>query len=96
MSRSYKKHPYVTDGTAGSTKRRKRRANKVVRNNENLPNGSAYKKAYETWDIHDYISRWTWEEAKEAWERGDNEYLKKHYPTLKEYYRYWLKCSKLK
>ena len=58
--------------------------------------GKAYKKISESWEIHDYKNRWTWEEAKAAWERGDNEYLREHYPTLKAFYRYWLKCCRSK
>ena len=34
MSRSFKKHPWVTDHKAGTTKKSKRVANKVVRNEE--------------------------------------------------------------
>lgn len=46
--------------------------------------------------IKENIMRWTWEEAKASWERGDNQYLKDQYPTLKDFYRYWLKCCKSK
>ncbi len=96
MSRSYKRCPVYTDGNPGTTKESKKFANKKVRNTEDMPNGGAYKKVYESYDIHDYIVRWTWDEAKAEWERGDNEYLRKRYPTLKEFYRYWLKCCKRK
>ena len=93
MSRSYKKSPVYTDGSRGTTKKAKRIAQKKVRKVDDLPmKGNAHKKVSESWTIHDYCNRWTWEEAKEQWERGENEYLKKHYPTLKEFYRYWLKC----
>lgn len=37
---------------------------------------------------------WTWEEARKDWEEEKNSYLKRRYPTLKSYYRYWLKCTK--
>lgn len=97
MSRSYKKSPVYTDGSCGTTKKAKRIAQKKVRKVDDLPmKGNAHKKVSESWTIHDYCNRWTWEEAKEQWERGDNEYLKKHYPTLKEFYRYWLKCCRSK
>ncbi len=97
MSRSYKKSPVYTDGSRGTTKMAKRIAQKKVRKVDDLPmKGNAHKKISESWTIHDYCNRWTWEEAKEQWERGENEYLKKHYPTLKEFYRYWLKCCRSK
>ena len=96
MSRSYKKNPIYTDGSARSTKATKRFANKSVRRRDDVPNGSAYKKVFESWNIHDYVNRWSWEEAKAFWESGDNEYLRKYYPTLKEFYRYWLKLCKAK
>ena len=97
MSRSCKKSPVYTDGSCGTTKKAKRIAQKKVRKVDDLPmKGNAHKKVSESWTIHDYCNRWTWEEAKEQWERGDNEYLKKHYPTLKEFYRYWLKCCRSK
>lgn len=96
MSRSYKKSPVYTDGSPGTTKEKKKVANRKVRHTEDIPSGGAYKKIHESWDIHDYVNRWTWEEAKVEWENGKNEYLKKHYPTLESYYYYWLKCCKLK
>lgn len=93
MSRSYKKSPVYTDGSRSTTKKAKRIAQKKVRKVDDLPmKGNAHKKVSESWTIHDYCNRWTWEEAKEQWKRGENEYLKKHYPTLKDFYRYWLKC----
>ena len=75
MSRSYKKNPYCTDGSPHTTKESKKFANKKVRNYEDIPNGSAYKKVSESWDIHDYVSNRTWEEAQADWEK--NEYLRK-------------------
>ena len=99
MSRSYKKNPIATDGHANSTKESKRFANKRVRKtlDENSPKkGSFYKKLFCSYDIHDWKNRWTWNEAKESWEKGENTYLKNKYPTLKEFYRYWLKCCKSK
>ena len=96
MSRSYKKHPYSTDGSAGTTKKSKRRANKKVRSTQNIPDGGTYKKVYCSWNIHDYVNRWTWAEAKAAYEAEENSYLIRRYPTLKEFYRFWLKCCRSK
>lgn len=51
MSRSYKKTPGWTCGT--DKKWIKRLANKRVRKTE-VPNGNAYKKVYQSYDICDY------------------------------------------
>lgn len=98
MSRSYKKHPIYTDGKRKTTKESKRMANSKVRQNvDSLPiKGCSYKKIYDSYDIHDYVNRWTWEDAKREYENEENEYLKRHYPTLKDYYRYWLSICKSK
>ena len=97
MSRSYKKSPYANDSHRKSTKISKRFASRKVRNTENVPNGNAYKKVSESWDIRDYSFRQTWEEAKEYYEKNkDTYYIQKHYPTLKDWYRNWLKYYKMK
>lgn len=93
MSRSYKKNPIYTDGRTPTPKRVKAIANDKVKHTKNLPNGCAYKKVFETYDIHDYISRWSWEEAKFAYFHP-NPYginWQDDYPTLKDFYRYWKK-----
>ncbi len=77
MSRSYKKHPFATDGSPKETKKNKRIAASRIRNidpeskeSEVLAGKSSrYKKINkDTYDIHDYISRWTEEEARQAFE----------------------------
>ena len=57
MSRSYRK-PWITDGYKGSNCRQfyKRCANRKIRRSKDVPNGRAFKKFYETWDICDYKS----------------------------------------
>lgn len=96
MSRSYKKSPVYTDGKAGSTSISKRYANKAVRNyNGEIPNGKFYKHLFCSYDIHDYISRWTWEEAKQDYNTRD--YLKDRYSSEKEFYnKNWAKYCKRK
>lgn len=86
LARSVKKNPICTDGRNGQ-KIPKRFSNKVIRHCEDIPNGKAYKKYYCSWNIHDYISRYTWQEAKESYERNNSWH--KIYPTLKEFYRFW-------
>ena len=57
MSRSYKHSPVWTDGTGGR-KAQKREANRRVRNYKHkIANGSAYKKLFERYDIHDWVMR---------------------------------------
>lgn len=97
MSRSFKKHPFITDNKSGTTKKQKRFSNKRIRNQEDLPNGGAFKKVSETYNIHDFIRRWTWQEAKEWYlNQNEDDYIKGAYPNLNKFYRYWLKCCKIK
>ena len=92
MSRSYKKYPIVNDSKPKSTKAKKKIANRKVRNTDDVPNGKAYKKVSESWDIRDFSWFWSWEDAKKDYE--ENEYLKKRYPTADDYYRFWLQEAK--
>ena len=76
MSRSYKKSPVYTDGNAGTTKESKRFANKKVRHTDfdDLPKkGKGYKKCYESWDIHDFVSYYTKEDCIKDWERENKQ-----------------------
>jgi len=50
MSRSYKK----TAGFCDRSPFAKKEANGRVRRTPDLPNGSGYKKVYESWNIHDF------------------------------------------
>lgn len=94
MSRSYKKYPVVNDSQPKSTKARKKIANRKVRNTDDVPNGKAYKKVSESWNIRDFAWFWSWEEALKGYE--ENEYLKKRYPTIDEFHRFWLQEAKCK
>ena len=94
MARSIKKNPICTDGRNGQ-KIPKRFANKTVRKfDDDIPNGKSYKKLYCTWNIHDYTLRFPWPQAKAKYERDEN--LKKKYPTLKDFYRFWRRYYKNK
>ena len=58
MSRSYKKNVWYTD--SGAYKRfQKKRANKRVRKSEEISNGNAYKKYFNSWDICDWKFPWS-------------------------------------
>lgn len=74
----------------------KRCANSKVRKTKGIFKGKSYKKIFCSYDIHDYINYWDWKEAKQDWENEKNLFLKGHYPTLKEYYKYWCKICKYK
>ena len=91
MSRSYKKHPWYTDGRNGQVKS-KRFANKKVRKYKNkISNGNFYKRLFCSYEIHDYKSRWSWQEAKKDYE---NDIYKER--TLEEFYKMWIKLYRSK
>ena len=52
MSRSFKHTPGWCDRNPWA----KKEANSRVRKFKDVPNGMAYKKLFESWDIHDYKS----------------------------------------
>ena len=96
MSRSYKKHPYCTDN-GKHTKYAKRLANKVYRKTEDVPNGKFYKKIFCSWNIKDYSFRKTWKQAWDYWNGHKNDkYFIKLYPSYEDYYKFWLRCYKIK
>ena len=122
MSRSYKKHPYCTDGHRRSTKETKQIANRCVRRrNKRITlgyltresryrdiltlDGMSYKKFFCSWDIHDYISRWTKAEAIHEWEHPHWHYWEHtdtwwhtwdDYKTREEMEQYWAKYYRRK
>lgn len=56
MARSYRK-PWIIDGYGSKSKSlRKRWAARRVRNSKEVPNGGAYRKFFDSWNIVDY--RW--------------------------------------
>ena len=122
MSRSYKKHPFCTDGHRRTTKETKQIANRCVRRrNKRITSGylmeepryrdiltldgMSYKRFYCSWDIHDYISRWTKAEAIHEWEHPHWHYLAytdtwwhtwDDYKTREEMEQYWAKWYRRK
>ena len=73
MSRSYKKCPIHTDGRTPGPKISKRYANKKARHTKDLPTRqrNAFKKCFCSYDIHDYVSRWTLQDAIDEWEEEE-------------------------
>ena len=97
MSRSYKKTPIVKDNIGGKTG--KRFANKKVRRLKNeLFKRKEYKKVFESWNINDYISYYSLEDAIIDWyNEEENKILKeyaplhKKYKTLENWIKHWEK-----
>ena len=58
MARSYKKNPICSDHSNGAKYWKKIGNKKVRKINDFLSKGNKYKKIYNSWEIHDYISRW--------------------------------------
>ena len=82
MSRSYKHNPVYTDYCRKTTKIMKRYASHKIRRTLDIPNGKAYRKFYNSWDIHDYISYWPQECAIDIYNRFQSLYGDQ---TLEEY-----------
>lgn len=109
MSRSYKKHPFCKDGNR-SSKKDKRIANGVIRaKNKRIINGAekedipirsrgAYKKAYNSYNINDYIIRKTEEENRRWWDEHSVLYDSSFGGcyTFKDYKQKWEKIYKRK
>ena len=78
MSRSYKKNPIYTDRNDGA-KYWKRQANRRVRHYKGELQYNKYKRIYNSWEIHDWVSRWSSDEALKSyqtdvfWWRGEPE-----------------------
>ena len=97
MSRSYKKHPISKDNTKSSHECKKKASRRWRRAPESVKTKSKWNKHTNSWDIHDYIYRYTRQDAIKAWydEETDHEmhpYLHKKYGTLENYLnRNWKK-----
>jgi hypothetical protein len=66
LSRSIKKHPGFPDRNPWA----KRKANEKIRHSKDVPNGMAYKKFYESYNIHDYKFI--------IWDKRDLRYFYRH------------------
>ena len=117
MSRSYKKHPISKDNQRGGAKIGKRFAAHRIRNlsleEAEVIMGKSNRYKYvnqDTYDIHDYISHWTEEEAREyyrrmvdgtghhrSWQTAYREKFLEEYPTEDDYInKVWAKSNKRK
>ena len=102
MSRSYKKNPVVTDGSAHSTQHSKRLASRRLRrslnNGDELLQGSKYKKHTCSYSIHDYAFRLSWEDARREYEGNKVKYPRfmEKYDTIEKYRKWWEKYYRRK
>jgi hypothetical protein len=72
MSRSYKKTPVVKDGDSGKVG--KKFANRKVRRyKHDLSNGKAYRKVFNSWDIHDMVNYYSYQSFKKDKEAHQKE-----------------------
>ena len=97
MSRSFKKNPINKDHFGG--KYGKRMASKAVRRKKTFAlSGGEYKKVYESWNINDYISYYSKEDAIKDWYNEEAEHCKyphlhKKYGTLERWLQAWEKMA---
>jgi hypothetical protein len=56
MSRSYKHNPWHKDGGPNYRRFQKNQANRKVRRSSDIPDGKAYRRFFNPWDIYDYVS----------------------------------------
>lgn len=97
MSRSRKRNPIHTDGRSGKVG--KKLANRKVRRalTEYPPKSKNYKKEFESYDIHDWVLRWTKEEALEKYRNAESDsWMRTKYPTEKSFLNYWAKIYQRK
>ena len=87
MSRSYKKYPILKYAGNKDYKKRFNRKLRRTTNIEDIPDGNAYKKMNESWEINDIIDRCSWEEYKKWYPDNKNEI---------DLYRQWYKTYKVK
>jgi hypothetical protein len=69
MSRSYKKVPVVKIAPKDGTDEKKFANRKVRRCKEVIADGKAYRKLFQSWDIHDYVCRYTYEDYRCHYEK---------------------------
>ena len=93
MSRSYKKHPVIKYAGNKDYKKLFNRRLRRTAGIDDIPNGNAYKKMNESWEINDICSRCDWPQYRDIDWYWDNFY---GFPrkTEEELYRDWYKCYK--
>ena len=103
MSRSYKKNPVCTDRPHGA-KYWKRQANRRVRKYKDELRFAKYKRVYCSWEIHDWVTRWSKREAIQDYHTHYYYSCGRFWPTWQEDYetekqfidKYWATCYRRK
>lgn len=93
MSRSFKKVPIHKDNGKYS-KDSKRRANRKIRRTGIVASGGSYKKHYPQYDIHDFCSYWSKEDALKAWNNPNGRMY--HYLGTEQAFLQWWKKSMIR
>ena len=97
MSRSFKKKPIYKSHDGG--KEMKRIASHAVRRKKDFSsNGADYKKVFESWNLNDYISYYSKEDAIKAWydeesSHSTSQWRHKKYGTLEKWLKAWEKMA---
>ena len=97
MSRSYRKNPILKDRYGSKALRFfKRQSNKKIRRTEDVPKHKEFKKVYTSWNIHDYISRYSEQEFLETWESETSkpkylQWMHRQFKTYEEALVWWKK-----
>lgn len=79
MSRSYKKYPYYGPKDQDYKKISNRKIRRMGKRGEDLPDGNAYRKVIDPWDICDYSTSITWEDEiasakRQLWRNSTGRY----------------------
>lgn len=105
MSRSYKKHPYYGPKDQWYKNFSNRKLRRMHKRGETVPDGNAYRKVVDPWDICDHSTSITLEETihravRQVWRNGTGRYWKHSpnptnlttvydEPDIKALYRKW-------
>ena len=90
MSRSYKKVPISKDNQSCSQETKKIANRKFRRQLLDVPiKGNYYRKTFPRYLIHDWITYWSKENAREGYLNGT--YSRKNCPTLEDFLNQWKK-----
>ena len=72
MSRSRRKYPCIKDRYGSkSLSFYKRLSNSKIRRTEDVPDNKGFKKVFESWKIHDYISKWSESNFYKNWKEEE-------------------------
>ena len=88
MSRSYKKNPILTDRPNGA-KFWKRQSNRKIRHYSGELNNRYYHRLYNSYNIHDYKTRWSENDAKREW--TSIKYYRNKYISLEDFINHFWK-----